>query len=154
MKIIKNEKVVFGFVVASALLFAEMTNTSSAKEVIMYKNVSCECCGGWADHLRKAGYKVDEKPREDMDAIKSKYDVSEKLASCHTAIIDGYVIEGHVPAEDIDRLLSERPDIIGLSAPGMPMQSPGMQQEESKPKNYDILTISKDGKPKVYKHYE
>ncbi|MDX8387842.1 MAG: DUF411 domain-containing protein, partial [Ghiorsea sp.] len=85
MKIIKDRKFVLSLVTASALLFAVMLNTSSATEVIMYKNVGCECCGGWADHLRKAGYTVQEHPQEDMDAVKNKYGVSEKLSSCHTA---------------------------------------------------------------------
>jgi len=127
--------------------------TQSKPEVIMYKPVSCECCSGWADHLRAQGFNVVTKKREDMDVIKTKYGVTDKLASCHTAIIDGYVIEGHVPAADVERLLKERPDIVGLTAPGMPMQSPGMQAVGKAPKGYDILAFDKDGASTVFTHY-
>jgi len=127
--------------------------TQLKQEVIMYKPVSCECCSGWADHLRAQGFNVVTKKREDMDVIKTKYGVTDKLASCHTAIIDGYVIEGHVPAADVERLLKERPDIVGLTAPGMPMQSPGMQAVGKAPKGYDILAFDKDGSSKVFTHY-
>jgi len=125
----------------------------SKPEVIMYKPVSCECCSGWAEHLRAQGFNVVTKKREDMDVIKAKYGVTDKLASCHTAIIDGYVIEGHVPAADVERLLKERPDIVGLTAPGMPMKSPGMQAVGQKPHGYDVLAFSKDGTSKVFTHY-
>jgi len=89
-----------------------------------------------------------------MAALKKKYGVPDKLASCHTAIVDGYVIEGHVPAADVTRLLKERPRIVGLTAPGMPMQSPGMQAEGKIPRNYDVLAFDKQGKAKIYHRYE
>jgi len=123
------------------------------KEIVMYKSPNCECCDGWADHLRKAGFTVKVNKHDDMDAIKAANGVPEKLASCHTALIDGYVIEGHVPAKDVQRLLKERPDIVGLTAPGMPMKSPGMQDVGQQPKNYDVLAFSKDGTSKVFTHY-
>jgi hypothetical protein len=126
---------------------------ASRPEVVMYKPVSCDCCSGWAEHLRAEGFHVVTKKREDMDIIKEKYGVTDKLASCHTAIIDGYVIEGHVPAADVERLLKERPDIVGLTAPGMPMKSPGMQAVGKAPKGYDVLAFDKDGKSKVFTHY-
>jgi len=129
------------------------TAKQSKPEIVMYKPVSCECCSGWAEHLRAQGFNVVTKKREDMDAIKAKYGVTDKLASCHTAIIDGYVIEGHVPAADVERLLKERPDIVGLTAPGMPMKSPGMQAVGQKPHGYDVLAFSKDGTSKVFTHY-
>jgi len=88
-----------------------------------------------------------------MDVIKAKYGVTQKLASCHTAIVDGYVIEGHVPAADVARLLKERPDVVGLTAPGMPMKSPGMQKPGQTPKNYDVLAFDADGKSQVFTHY-
>ncbi|MDX8398533.1 MAG: DUF411 domain-containing protein, partial [Mariprofundaceae bacterium] len=89
-----------------------------------------------------------------MDAIKTKYAVTKKLASCHTAIVGGYVIEGHVPAADVERLLKQRPaNVIGLSAPGMPMKSPGMQSAGQAPQGYDVLAFSKDGTSKVFSHY-
>jgi len=88
-----------------------------------------------------------------MDVIKAKYGVTQKLASCHTAIVDGYVIEGHVPAADVARLLKERPDVVGLTAPGMPMKSPGMQKPGQIPKNYDVLAFDANGTSHVFSHY-
>ncbi|MDX8408346.1 MAG: DUF411 domain-containing protein [Mariprofundaceae bacterium] len=124
------------------------------KEIVMYKSPGCECCTGWADHMRQAGYKVIENKRDDMDAIKSSHGVTDKLASCHTAIVDGYVIEGHVPAADVERLLKEHPaNVAGLTAPGMPMKSPGMQDKNMAPKNYNVLAFDKDGKATVYSRY-
>jgi len=122
-------------------------------EIVMYKSPKCECCTGWAEHLRKEGFSVAVHKREDMDVIKKRYGVTEKLASCHTAIVDGYVIEGHVPAADVKRLLKERPDIVGLTAPGMPMKSPGMQAVGQEPRGYDVLAFDKDGKSTVYHSY-
>lgn len=132
---------------------AESNQTQQTRQVVMYKAPNCECCTGWADHLRQAGFNVVEKKRDDMSAIKSEYGVSDKLASCHTAIIDGYVIEGHVPAADVERLLSERPNVVGLTAPGMPMKSPGMQAVGKAPKSYDVLAFSKDGTHTIFSHY-
>jgi len=131
----------------------QVNKVQQVREVVMYKSPNCECCDGWAEHLRKAGFTVKVNKRDDMDAIKSEYGVPEKLASCHTALIDGYVIEGHVPAADVERLLKERPDIAGLTAPGMPMKSPGMQAVGAAPKGYDILAFDKDGTSKVFTHY-
>jgi len=132
---------------------AENTVTQTKPEVVMYKSPNCECCTGWADHLRKEGFRVAVNKRDDMDTIKTKFGVTEKLASCHTAIVDGYVIEGHVPAADVERLLRERPDIVGLTAPGMPMKSPGMQAVGQQPKGYSVLAFDKDGNTTVFHRY-
>jgi len=135
---------------------APVVASESAKagpEIVMYKSPTCGCCGSWAEHLSDAGFTVKEIKSDDMDAIKVKYGVSENLASCHTALIDGYIIEGHVPAADVQRLLKERPDIVGLTAPGMPQKSPGMQNKGQKPEGYDVLAFDKDGKVSVFSHY-
>jgi len=125
-----------------------------AAEITMYKSPNCGCCSGWADTLKTAGFTVIEKKNDDMGAIKAKYGVPQNLASCHTAIIDGYIIEGHVPAADVQRLLKERPaKVVGLTAPGMPMQSPGMQANILEPKNYDVLAFDKDGNTTVFSRY-
>ena len=123
-------------------------------EVVMYKSPGCECCGKWAEHMKGEGFSVIEHKRDDMNAIKAKNHVTEKLASCHTAIVDGYVIEGHVPAEDVTRLLKERPaNVVGLTAPGMPMKSPGMQSVGQKPQGYDVLAFDEDGKSTLFHRY-
>ena len=130
------------------------SDTASAREVIMYKSPTCGCCGSWADHLRKAGFTVVENKRDDMDGIKSQYGVPDRLASCHTAIVDGYIIEGHVPATDVERLLKERPNVVGLTAPGMPMNAPGMQDEGLPARHYDVLSFNSAGQSKVFTHYK
>lgn len=125
-----------------------------AEEMTMYKSPGCACCSSWADTLKTAGFTVVEKKVEDMDVIKGQYGVSDKLSSCHTAIVDGYIIEGHVPAADVQRLLKEKPEgVLGLTAPGMPQQSPGMQPDMLEPKNYDVLAFDKDGNTTVFRHY-
>jgi hypothetical protein len=128
--------------------------TATATESVVYKSATCPCCDDWIKHMQKEGFKMRTEVREDMDAIKSKYGVTEKLASCHTALIGGYVIEGHVPAADVKRLLKEKPaDIVGLTAPGMPMKSPGMQAEDLPPKGYNVIAFKKDGSTEVYARY-
>jgi len=127
--------------------------SAAGKDVLMYKSPTCGCCGKWAEHLRGAGFTVIENKQENMDAIKVKYGIPRELTSCHTAIIDGYIIEGHVPAADVERLLKERPDVVGLTAPGMPMKSPGMQSVGQKPQGYDVLAFDKAGNTTVFHRY-
>jgi len=134
--------------------FALPATQATAAEITMYKAPNCGCCSSWGDTLKTAGFTVVEIKHDDMDVIKQKYGVSDKLASCHTALIGGYIIEGHVPAADIQRLLKEKPkDVVGLTAPGMPQQSPGMQPDMLLPKNYDVLAFDKEGNTTVYSHY-
>ena len=96
-------------------------------KLLVHRSPTCGCCGAWVERLRTAGYSVEVVNEANMDPIKARLGVPAALASCHTAEIDGYVIEGHVPAEAIERLLKERPKTIGLAAPGMPAGSPGME---------------------------
>lgn len=121
-------------------------------EMVVYKSPTCGCCQGWVDYVEKAGFAVNAINHDHVDEIKAKHGLTDPaLKSCHTAIVDGYVIEGHVPVSDIERLLAERPDIIGLTAPGMPMMSPGMNSEI--PKDYDVLAFDKHGKSRVFSSY-
>jgi len=133
--------------------FNSGSTATMTQKIVMYKSPTCSCCSGWADHLRSAGFTVIEKKSNDMASIKEQYGVPKKLASCHTAIVDGYIIEGHVPAADVKRLLKERPKVAGLTAPGMPMKSPGMQAVGKKPRGYDVLSFDKDGKTTVFHSY-
>lgn len=91
------------------------------------RSPDCGCCGAWIDHLRESGFTVEETLSDDVDAFKDENAVPQPLRSCHTALVEGYVIEGHVPAESIQKLLAERPQAIGLAVPGMPIGSPGME---------------------------
>ncbi len=137
----------------SFLLLSACEQSMAASEITVYKSATCDCCNGWIDHLKEAGFEVKAINSDDMIGIKEQYGVSNKLASCHTAIVDGYVLEGHVPADDVKRLLKGKPEIAGLTAPGMPMKSPGMQAKGLPPKNYDVLAFDQQGKTSVFSHY-
>ncbi|MCF6236659.1 MAG: DUF411 domain-containing protein [Gammaproteobacteria bacterium] len=130
------------------------TASSTPLQITVYKSPTCDCCTDWEDHLRMEGFEVTSIERNNMNPIKEKFGVSRNLASCHTGIIDGYVIEGHVPASDIKRLLAKRPEITGLTAPGMPKMSPGMQPHGEAPKNYDVLSFDENGKTEIFTSYK
>lgn len=116
--------------------------------VRVWKTPSCGCCGKWIRHMEAAGFSIEATNVENVDPIKTANGLPLQLASCHTALVGGYVVEGHVPASDVRRLLKERPDIVGLTAPGMPAGSPGMDVPGSPP--FDVLSLGKDGKTTVY----
>lgn len=117
-------------------------------EAVLYKTPNCGCCEGYADYLRQNGYKVTVKPSHDMPLIKKSAGVPETLEGCHTTMIDGYVVEGHVPVGPIEKLLRERPKIRGISLPGMPQGSPGMTGTKTEP--FTVYEIGKSPAPKVY----
>jgi hypothetical protein len=135
------------------VLWLEPMAEAEATEIVVYKSPTCGCCRDWVEHLRDEGFKVTTHDRNDMQVVKSTYGVTPQLQSCHTAVVDGYVVEGHVPAGDIRRMLQERPKIAGLSAPGMPQKSPGMQPADDKPADYDVLSFDGNGKTIVYTRY-
>lgn len=128
----------------------QVVNTEGKIEVVMYKNEGCQCCTKWADHMDQEEFAVQELAVDDLYERKAEYGITQELTSCHTAIVDGYVVEGHVPVEDVQRLLKERPEAIGLSVPGMPMGSPGMEVPGRTPDNYDVLLVAKDGSTSVF----
>ena len=107
----------------------------------IYKDPQCGCCEQWAEAMEAAGYKVDIHDEADMSVIKTRFAVPADMEGCHTAVIDGYIIEGHVPLEAVRKLLSERPDIAGLAVPGMPSGSLGMGNDPQA--SYDVYTIAK-----------
>jgi hypothetical protein len=119
--------------------------------IIVYKSASCGCCTKWVDHLKANGFNVEARNTNNLNKIKKEAGLQPKLASCHTAYVDGYVIEGHVPASDIKMLLKERPDVTGLTVPGMPMGSPGM--EGPRRDKYEVLTFDKAGKTTVFSRH-
>jgi hypothetical protein len=133
------------------LIWLPLNNQASAQEVTVYKSASCGCCGKWVEHMQDAGFKVTTHNRDDMNQIKQEHGVAYRLRSCHTAVVDGYVLEGHVPASDIARLLRERPAIDGLAVPGMPMGSPGMEGKYTDP--YDVVAFSKGEADRVFERH-
>ncbi len=114
----------------------------------VWKSPWCGCCGAWVDHMRAAGFPVQVREVEELDGIKRMAGIPAPLQSCHTAQVGGYVIEGHVPAADINRLLAERPAGRGLAVPGMPSGSPGMENGAYDP--YDVLLLRRDGRTEVF----
>ena len=117
--------------------------------VRVWKSPTCGCCSGWVEHMRRAGFQVEVTDLADVTPIKAEHGVAPELQSCHTSLIDGYVVEGHVPAEDIRRLLDERPRIAGLAAPGMPVGSPGMEVGNQRDR-YDVVSFGRDGRTAVW----
>lgn len=129
---------------ASAFLgLAPRAGAQRAERVTVYKSPTCGCCGEWVKHMRANGFRVETHDVDDVSPIRRRYGIPSALASCHTAIVGGYAIEGHVPASDIQQLLRDRPKIIGLSVPGMVAGSPGMEQ--GPPQRYETLAIDERG---------
>jgi len=116
--------------------------------VELYKNPSCGCCGEWAKHMEKNGFKIRVHEVADAGVVREQSGIPATLGSCHTAKVGGYAIEGHVPAADVKRLLKERPKAVGLSAPGMPQSAPGMDSATNQP--YDVLLVKPGGKTEIF----
>jgi len=140
--------------VVVTLLVASLLAVRSAyaEEITVYKTPTCGCCSGWVDHLRDNGFDVTTHDLDNLAGIKARHGLTDaRLMSCHTAIVDGYVVEGHVPADDIRRLIEEKPDVLGIAAPGMPQLSPGMHSDI--PKNYDVLSFDRQGRIGLFSRY-
>lgn len=119
--------------------------------IVVYKSRTCGCCNAWIDHLEAAGFSVQARNLADVTAIKTRYNVPQEMWSCHTAIVNDFVIEGHVPAQDIRRLLEQRPQIVGLAVPGMPAGSPGMEVDGYR-EAYNVWAFG-DGQLEAFARY-
>jgi len=126
---------------------------SSPLIVTVYKNGNCGCCKAWVAHLRQNGFRVEAHDVDDLSPIKERLGIPSGKGSCHTAEVGGYFVEGHVPASIIRRLLTERPDAKGLTVPGMPVGSPGMESASGKVQPYDVLLVARDGSTSVFSHH-
>ena len=129
----------------------EMKTASTDPVLEVYKSPTCGCCGAWVDHMKENGYQVVVHEQQNLQSIKEKAGILPGQGSCHTAFIGDYVIEGHVPASDVDRLLAERPDAKGLTVPGMPVGSPGMEMGD-RVDAYDVLLFDENS-TEVFSHY-
>ena len=140
---------------AVPLRFLAMPGAQAA-EAEVWKDANCGCCSQWIKHLEANGIKAKSSNVEPdaMGKLKLQFGIKPKLASCHTARIGGYTVEGHVPAADIKRLLTERPEAVGLTVPGMPLGSPGMEVADGSKDAYDVLLVLRDGSTKVWASYE
>lgn len=128
---------------------ATRETTPNAVQVTVFKSPTCGCCREWVEHLRKHAFAVTSKDTSDVSGVKRTARVPEALHSCHTAFVNGYVVEGHVPAADIQRLLREKPKVAGIAVPGMPAGSPGMEMGSRKDP-YDVVAFKRDGSTSVF----
>ncbi|MGT2440944.1 DUF411 domain-containing protein [Bradyrhizobium betae] len=131
---------------AASALALHPRRANAAPAILVHKDPSCSCCTGWVGYLRKAGFEVTVGESENLAAIRRRLAVPDRLVACHTAVVDGYVIEGHVPVGAVQRLLTERPDAVGLAVPGMPVGSPGMEGPKQAP--YDVILFGAAGQRK------
>ncbi len=123
-------------------------NKDSLPSMVVYKSPTCGCCVKWVEHMENAGFEVESRDMRDMSSIKQQLGVPRSASSCHTAIVDGYIIEGHVPSRYVLQLLQDKPDLSGIAVSGMPIGSPGMEGPNAKP--YEIVTFSGDSLTGVY----
>lgn len=137
----------------AAGLYWPLAAAADPAAMTVYKTATCGCCQGWVEHMRDNGFDVTTRDLDwsELSSVRSHYRIPASVHSCHTAVVDGYVVEGHVPAEIVTRLLTERPAVIGISAPGMPAASPGMDDPSGGP--YDIL-IFDAGATRLYQRVE
>lgn len=133
------------------LLAPSVWAAAALPSVTVYKSPSCGCCGKWVEHMKANGFPVVTIDTENVAAHKARLGVPEAMGSCHTAEVNGYLVEGHVPATDVKRLLAEKPRARGLVSPGMPASAPGMDDPRKIP--YEILLVGKDGKTSTYSRH-
>lgn len=149
MKILKN-LLIIGLLAANT---AGVRAEDKPIDIVVHRSPSCTCCGKWLEHLKDNNFNVKDVVTNDVQAVKDKYGVSREIASCHTAIVDGYVVEGHVPANDIKTLLTTKPKVAGIAVPGMVDGSPGMEMGDSKDA-YKVLSFDRENHTKVFNSYE
>ena len=118
--------------------------------ISVWKTATCGCCGLWVEHMRKSGFEAAVMDVSDLEPIKQKLGVPPNLASCHTALVNGFIVEGHIPADAVRRLLKERPAVAGIAVPGMPLGSPGMEVPGGQKQPYAIVAFDKQGKQSVF----
>lgn len=141
-----NKRILLVAVVLAVLaggLFVAARPSEAQPAVTVYKTATCGCCNKWVEHLRRSGFQVTAVDVTDLGAVKARFGVPAQAGSCHTAVVGGYVVEGHVPAADVQRLLREKPALAGIAAPGMPLGSPGM--ESPNPQPYNVVGFTKGG---------
>lgn len=150
MKKISAIMIMLPFVFAGRLALAEIGET---KDIVVYRSPSCGCCGKWVKHLKDNNFNVIDNVVHDVDSVKRKYGVPSELASCHTAVVGDYVIEGHVPVEDIEKLLSLKADVSGIAVPGMPVGTPGMEMGDRKDA-YKVIAFDKESRKQIFSVHE
>jgi len=148
----KRRHILSAAAAGTAALALPALAANALPRIDVYKSPECGCCVAWVDHLKAAGFSVKVFDVDDTTAMRKRYGLSDRFGSCHTGIVDGYVVEGHVPAAEIKRLLAIKPKAIGLAVPGMPPGSPGMEVPgRSDP--YEVFLVDKSGRETVFARY-
>ena len=135
-------------ILAVAAFVVRDQQASDKPAITVYKSPTCGCCTKWVVHLEENGFEVETTDMPNVTPMKQRLGLPQALSSCHTAVVGGYVVEGHVPADVIKRMLDEEPEIAGIAVPGMPIGSPGM--EGPNPRPYDVIAFKKDGAQEVF----
>lgn len=148
----RSSRVFLSIALTVIVMLIGSVNVAADEKVVVYMDPSCGCCGKWAEHMRENGFAVQEVTTSQMSLVKSEAGVPPALGSCHTAQVGGYVIEGHVPASDVRRLLAEKPALMGISAPGMPLGSPGMEGPYPA-ERYEVIGFDAEGAASVYSRH-
>ena len=146
----RREFLIFGAVAAGATVLGvgRAGARPPATRITVYKDPNCGCCTAWNDAMRKAGFQIEVRDTPNLAAVKGSLGVPDALASCHTGVVGGYLFEGHVPPDLVQKVLRERPQLVGLFVPGMPAGSPGMEMPN--PERYDIIALGRDQRRSVY----
>ncbi|MGM0450190.1 MAG: DUF411 domain-containing protein [Pseudomonadota bacterium] len=132
---------------------AQEAVTPTDQKLTVFASPTCGCCGDWIEHMREEGFETEKREVSNINRVKKEAGLPRSLASCHTAFIGGYLIEGHVPASDVKRLLREQPSAAGLSVPRMPVGSPGMEMEGEGRDEFDVILFQDNGDQEVFEHY-
>ncbi|MCK7499087.1 MAG: DUF411 domain-containing protein [Comamonadaceae bacterium] len=143
----------FVFSALAAVPGASLLAAPALPPVQVWKSPTCGCCGAWVDHMRQAGFAVQVHEVADIDASRARLGMPAAYGSCHTARVGDYLLEGHVPAADVKRMLAARPVAIGLAVPGMPVGSPGMEMGRQRDA-YDVLLVERNGRARVFAKYD
>ena len=152
--LLTRRAILTGLAVSAALTRPDLVGAQGLPKVVVSKDPSCGCCGAWVDHIRQAGFPADIVETPGVNRIKTRLGVPPALASCHTAEVDGFVVEGHVPASALKRFLTERPATAkGLAVPGMPVGSPGMEVDGVDPDEYDVVLFDAKGQQRRFARF-
>ncbi len=139
--------------VNASFAWGEIAQAEEKIAIVVNRSPTCSCCGKWVEHLKQNNFNVKDVVSDDVQAIKNKYGITKELASCHTAIVNGYAIEGHVPADDIKTLLKKKSDVVGITVPGMPSGTPGMEMGGRK-EAYQVISFDKKNQQQVFNSYQ
>lgn len=148
----KRRTVLTSLAAAAAALSRPLAAKPWLPAVRVFKNPSCGCCGAWVEHMKAAGFVVTVTEVDDTAAVRRQYGLPDRFGSCHTAVVAGYVVEGHVPANDVKKMLAMKPVAVGLAVPGMPAGSPGMETGSRKDA-YQVLLVDRQGRERVFSNY-